>query len=176
MLPILAIGQSMGGAAVIRAAARCVDIRAVVTEATYARLDAVMRRRVRLCVGPFASPVVKTCYRLGAQKLGTDPRDVCPERDIARISPRPVLLIQDSLDIVCPRNESNRLYAAALYPKERWIVPRAPHTCAFRVAPKEYERRVTDFLIRALVPPLSVEALAALPRSYSCIAYPSLYL
>ena len=148
--PIAAIGQSMGGAAAIRAAARCNDIRAVVAEGTYAQLDAIMRRRVRLCVGPFAPAIARTCYRLGTQKLGMELCEVSPERDIARISPRPVLLIQDNLDIVCPRSESNRLYAAAGFPKERWIVPRAPHTCAFRVAPREYERRVSEFLIRAL--------------------------
>ncbi len=149
-LPILAMGQSMGGAAVIRAAARCADIRAVIAEATYAGLDEVMCRRVRMCVGPFAAPVVKSCRRLGAQKLGTDLSNVAPALDVARISPRPILLIQDNLDIVCPRSESNRLYAAAIEPKERWIVPRAPHANAFRVAPREYERRVIDFLNRSL--------------------------
>lgn len=175
-LPIAAIGQSMGGAAAIRAAARCKDIRAVVAEGTYARLDAIMRRRVKLCVGPFASPVVKTCYRLGAQKLGTDLRDVSPERDIARISPRPILLIQDDLDIVCPRTESNRLYAAAIQPKERWIVPRAPHSCAYRVAPKEYERRVTDFLIRSLAATCPDEERSSRPRSYNFGVQPSFHM
>lgn len=150
-LPMLVLGQSVGGAAAIRAAARSEHIRAVVTEATYAQLEAVLHRRVRLCVGPFASPVARTCYSLGTQKLGMDIREIAPERDIAQISPRPVMLIQDNLDIVCPRSESNRLFAAAREPKERWIVPRAPHTGAFRVAPREYERRVTSFLDRALI-------------------------
>lgn len=149
-LPIAAIGQSIGGAAAIRAAARCEAISAVVAEGTYACLEAVMRRRVRMCVGPFAGPVARSCYRLGTQKIGMELRDIAPERDIARISPRPILLIQDALDIVCPRSESNRLYAAACHPKDRWIVPRAPHSCAYRVAPMEYERRVTDFLISSL--------------------------
>jgi pimeloyl-ACP methyl ester carboxylesterase len=148
-LQIAALGHSMGGAAIIRAAARCTEIRAVIAEATYARLETVMRRRVKLCAGPFASRVFTTCNRLGEQKLGASLSQVAPERDIAKISPRPVLLIQDSLDFVCPRADSNQLYAAALQPKELWIVPRAPHTCAHRVAPKEYERRVTDFLNRA---------------------------
>jgi pimeloyl-ACP methyl ester carboxylesterase len=175
-LPIAVVGQSIGGAAAIRAAARCLDIRAVVAEATYAQLDAVMRRRVRLCVGPFASRVVKTCYRLGAQKLGMDLRDIAPERDIALISPRPILLIQDNLDIVCPRSESNRLYAAAMQPKERWIVPRAPHTCAYRVAPKEYERRVSEFLVRSLSLPEHNEQPAMRPRSVNYDCYPPAYL
>ena len=146
---IAAMGQSMGGAAAIRAAARCTDIGAVVAEATYARLEAVLRRRVGLCVGPFVSPVARSCCRLGSQKLGTDIGEVAPVSDIARISPRPVFLIRDDLDIVCPRSESNRLFEAARWPKEQWIVPRAPHSCAYRVAPREYERRVSDFLLRA---------------------------
>jgi len=148
-LQIAALGHSMGGAAIIRAAARCTDISAVIAEATYAQLETVMRRRVKLCAGPFASRVFKSCNRLGEQKLGAALSEIAPERDIAKISPRPILLIQDNLDIVCPRHDSNRLYAAALQPKERWIVPRAPHTCAYRVAPREYERRVADFLNRA---------------------------
>jgi uncharacterized protein len=150
-LPIAVVGQSMGGAAAIRAAARCTDISAVVAEATYARLDAVMQRRVRMCVGPLAPRVAPSCCRLGSQKLGADLHDIAPEIDIALISPRPVLLIEDGLDFVCPHSESTRLYAAARAPKERWLVRRAPHSCAHRVARAEYERRVTDFLNRALV-------------------------
>ena len=42
------------------------------------------------------------------------------------------------------------LYAAAKGPKERWDVPYAPHTYAHMVAPREYERRVVDFLDRVV--------------------------
>jgi uncharacterized protein len=140
----------MGGAAVICAAARCQRIRAVVSEAAFASLDAAMRRRVNLCFGPFASSVAASCSRIGEQNYGLKLDDVAPEREIAAISPRPILLIQDSLDVLCTRQESERLYAAAKQPKERWIVPGAPHTYASTVAPAEYERRISRFFQDAI--------------------------
>ena len=149
-LSILGVGQSMGGAALIRAAARSNDIKAVIAEAVFARLDTVLRRRVKFVVGPFVKPVVNSCYRIGANKLGNEIYTMDPELDIASISPRPVMLIQDNLDFVCPRSDVNRLFEAAKEPKERWIVPRARHARAHSSAPREYERRVTNFLIRSL--------------------------
>ena len=149
-LPIVGIGQSLGGAALIRAAARELEIKAVVAEAVFARLETVLKRRVKFMVGPFVKPVMRSCYRLGEKKFGRDIYKLDPETDIAAISPRPVMLIQDNLDFVCPRSEVNRLFEAALEPKERWVVPRARHTRAFAVAPREYERRVTNFLSRSL--------------------------
>lgn len=149
-LPILVIGQSMGAAAAIRAAARCEAIKAVVAEASYAHIETLVRRRVRLCAGPFASKVARNCYRLGEQKLGKDILSLAPIEDIGKISPRPVMIIQDNLDLVCPRKEQKLLFEAANEPKELWIVKRATHTTAFRVAPREYERRVVGFLLRAL--------------------------
>ncbi len=149
-LQIAGIGQSMGGAALIRAAARSSEIKAVVAEAVYARLEPVLKRRVKFMVGPFVNPVMRSCLRHGEKKFGRGILNIDPVDDIGLISPRPVLLIQDNLDFVCPRSEANRLYEAAQEPKERWVVPRARHTRAFSVAPREYERRVTGFLARSL--------------------------
>jgi fermentation-respiration switch protein FrsA (DUF1100 family) len=148
-LPVMALGESMGGAAVICAAARCERICAVVSEATFATLDDALMRRVKLCFGPFAPSVAESCSRIGEQDFGLKLSDVSPERDIAAISPRPILLIQDSLDVLCTRQESERLFNAAREPKERWIVPAAPHTYAFTVAPGEYAHRVSKFLTSA---------------------------
>lgn len=147
-LPILAIGESMGGSAVIRAAATCDRIRAIVSESTYATLGDALRQRLKL-VGPLAKRVAEHCHQIGAEKYDVDIADVSPERDIGQIGARPVLIIHDNLDVLCTRSETDRLYAAASQPKERWDVPYAPHTFAYLVAPREYERRVVDFLNRA---------------------------
>jgi len=148
-LPIFAIGESMGGSAVIRAAAKSDRIRAVVSESTYATLSDALNQRLKL-LGPFAGRVADHCHRIGAEKYDVSIRDVSPERDIAHLGVRPLLIIHDNLDILCTRAETDRLFAAATGPKERWDVPYAPHTYAFLVAPREYERRVTDFLNRAV--------------------------
>jgi fermentation-respiration switch protein FrsA (DUF1100 family) len=148
-LPILALGESMGGAAVIRAAAHCKTIRAVISESAFATLDNALRHRLKI-LGPYAREVATECYRIGVEQFGVKLEEVTPEREIAALSPRPLLLIPDNLDILCNRKESDRLYAAAGEPKERWDVPHAPHTFAFMIAPKQYERRVCQFLSRSL--------------------------
>ena len=148
-LPILAIGESMGGSAVIRAAAASDRICGIVSESTYATLNDALRQRLKL-IGPFARRVADHCHQIGADKYDVDIADVSPERDIARIGPRPLLIIHDNLDVLCTRSETDRLYEAANEPKERWDVPYAPHTFAYMVAPREYERRVVDFLNRAV--------------------------
>jgi len=148
-LPIMCLGESMGGSAVIRAAAVCESIRAVVSESTYATLADALYQRLRP-LGPFAKRVADRCHTIGIEKYDLCIADVSPVQVIERIAPRPVLLIHDNLDVLLPRVETDRLYAAAGEPKERWDVPYAPHTFAFMVAPRDYERRVVDFLDRAV--------------------------
>lgn len=148
-LPILAIGESMGGSAVIRAAAASSAIRAIVSESTYATLNDALRQRLKV-IGPFAQRVAERCHQIGAAKYDVDIADVSPERDIARMEPRPLLIIHDNLDVLCTRLETDRLFNAARSPKERWDVPYAPHTFAYMVSPGEYERRIVDFFDRAV--------------------------
>ena len=148
-LPIFAIGESMGGSAVIRAAAQSPHIRGMVSESTYATLHDALWQRIKL-LGPIASSVAKRCYIIGASRYGVQIADVSPERDITRFTPRPILLIHDKWDLLCTRKESDRLYDAAGEPKERWDVPYSPHTFAFMIHPKEYERRVINFFDQCL--------------------------
>jgi fermentation-respiration switch protein FrsA (DUF1100 family) len=145
-LPIGALGESMGGAAVIQAAARTQALRCVIAEASYAALDRVVQQRLTLALGPFASGVLQACRRISAEEMALDISQVSPEAQIARIGPRPVFLITDGLDLTCPRRESDRLFAAAHEPKERWIAASAPHCLAFRTYREAYTNRVSAFL------------------------------
>jgi uncharacterized protein len=167
-LPLFAIGDSMGGSAVIRAASLCDRIGAVVSESTYSTLADALERRLKL-LGPFAGRVAGHCHPIGASKYGVTIADVSPVRDIAALAPRPVLIIHDNLDVLSPRSDADSLYAAAGEPKERWNVPYAPHTYAYMIAPREYERRVVGFLDRAVE---KVRRRAQPPREH-VIAAPS---
>ena len=74
-----------------------------------------------------------------------------PESLIARISPRPVLIIHGELDnAACTVDDARRLYRAAGDPRELWIVPGAGHCGAHAAAPQAYEERVLGFFDRAL--------------------------
>ncbi len=145
-LPVFALGESMGGAAVLMAAARSPAIRGVVAEAAFASLDQAVNQHLKWFVGPFAPAVTASCRRIGKERLQLDTSAVVPENSIAAISPRPILIIQDGIDAVCPARETDRLFEAAGEPKDRWLVPVAWHCAAFAVARREYERRVSGFL------------------------------
>lgn len=149
-LPIAALGESMGGAAVIQAAARTEALRCVITEASYASLDRVVRQRLAFAFGPFADSVAQACRQLSIEEMSLDIANVSPEAQIAQISPRPVLLITDGLDLTCPRRESDRLFDAAQEPKERWIAATAPHCLAYLTNRAAYTERVSGFLTQNL--------------------------
>ena len=140
----------MGGAAVIQAAAHTQAIRCLVTEASYASLDRVVRQRLGLALGPFSGPVLQACRQISTDTMDLDISSVSPEAQIPKVSPRPVFLITDGLDLTCPRHESDRLYAAAGNPKERWIAPTAPHCLAFLTHREAYTDRVRSFFRKNL--------------------------
>ncbi len=67
------------------------------------------------------------------RRAGYHFRQVEPLRDIAAISPRPVLLIHGQDDRVVDPRDAQCLYAAAREPKELWLIPNADHCGAYKV-------------------------------------------
>jgi fermentation-respiration switch protein FrsA (DUF1100 family) len=73
---------------------------------------------------------------------------------IARIAPRPLLLIHGTADDYVPIANFHQLQAAATSPSgsqvATWIVPGARHAQAFKKTGAEYVTRVTAFFDAAL--------------------------
>lgn len=151
-LDLCVIGNSMGGAAAILAAASDMRIKALVVEAAFARLSESVEQRAKFIAGPFAKQFTAKCREIGLQTEGLklDIDTVNPIDAIAAFSPRPIMLITDGMDLTCSRMQSDTLFNAASGPKERWIAPAAPHVLASRTYRTEYETRVVGFLNRGL--------------------------
>jgi fermentation-respiration switch protein FrsA (DUF1100 family) len=145
------LGHSMGGATVIRAAAQTPEIHAVVTEGAYASLADTIANDFTTFTGLPRFPFAPLAVTLGEWQTGLDIERVQPVDDIARISPRPVLLIHGLADAAIPPENGRRLYQAAGEPKSLWQPEGVGHVTAVRHQPDEFEKRVIAFFDEALL-------------------------
>jgi dipeptidyl aminopeptidase/acylaminoacyl peptidase len=82
---------------------------------------------------------------LALRNSGMDTESLVPERVIARIAPRPLLLISGREDQLVPRWMTDRLYEAAREPKQLLVVERAGHGGFTEAEPERYGRELSTF-------------------------------
>ena len=139
-------GVSMGGEVLLETAARDTRLRAVVSDGSARPEDADkalpphgMERVVRGVMAPASRALAGTRAAPSLTPL------------IARIAPRPVLLVASSGDPA--EIPTNRVYARAGGPTTQlWELHGVGHVAGVRRRPAAYEARTIGFLDRALVP------------------------
>jgi fermentation-respiration switch protein FrsA (DUF1100 family) len=144
------LGISMGGATAILAAAQDARIRAVVDDCGFSDAPSVIAASFEHFIHLPAFPFAPATVWIAEQRAGIDVNLARPMDVVARISPRPILIIHGLADFVVPVENSERNFAAARQPKQLWLVPGAKHGQAHTVAKAEYERRVDEFFKSAL--------------------------
>ena len=139
------IGYSMGAAVAIMSCANNTDVEALVLDSAFASHRGVVeynfRRAFRLPSAPFAWVADYLLWWRAGYRF----RQVEPLRDIAHITPRPILIIHGGRDSIVSPNDAALLYAAAQEPKELWVLPGADHCGAYFEDRHAYVKRVTDF-------------------------------
>lgn len=143
--PIGVLGISLGGAIALRGTARCPKIKAVVAEASFAQLDHAVSNHFQQMVGFMAPVLCMPTVMMGERMIGTKMSSISPMSDIGKIAPRPVFLIADGADDLCPPSETELLMQAAGIPKSIWTVPNAGHASGQNADKQEYIRRVVAF-------------------------------
>jgi alpha-beta hydrolase superfamily lysophospholipase len=146
------LGTSMGAAIALQAAAIEPHVAGVVAEAAFANLREVSFDYAGLHLSPWLGktllrPASVVALFHAEQKAGFDVDDVSPERAVAA-RPFPVLLISGIDDNSVPPRHSVRIYAAAIGPKELWLVSGGRHSRLVRHVMEEYEQRVSGFFLR----------------------------
>jgi uncharacterized protein len=132
-------GGSMGAVTMIRATAQYPQIEAMVADSPFATLEDEMNLRI-----PF--PIMRSLIRFFAEKeSGVTPELVRPVEDIARISPRPILIIQGLGDGMVPLDSAQRLYDAAGEPRQLWTENDVPHLNMYAYYKTRYIKRVIKF-------------------------------
>jgi len=71
--------------------------------------------------------------------------------DIARISPRPVFLIQGMGDGMVPLDSAQRLFDAASEPRQLWTENDVPHLNMYSFYKTRYTKRVIKFFDETLL-------------------------
>jgi fermentation-respiration switch protein FrsA (DUF1100 family) len=145
------LGQSMGAATAILAAARIPEIGAVVTEGAYASLTEFIANDFAHLTGLPRFPFAPLMVALGEWQAGLDADLVRPVDDIAQLSPRPVFVIHGLGDTVVPPENGQRLYQAAGEPKSLWQPKNVGHTTAVHKEPVEFEARLIIFFDKTLL-------------------------
>ncbi len=119
------LGLSIGGSAAIHAAARDPRIRAVVTVGSFAHPRAAM-----LAMGlghPLLAPGMPLAFRIAEWRVGARFDDLAPERHIAHIAGR-ALLVHGEDDRVVPVGDLERLRCSSDGRAEAWRVPGRGHS------------------------------------------------
>lgn len=145
------IGFSMGGAISLATASLCPNVVAVVSDCTFGELTTIIRNAAlqRGYPRPGAELVGCLVELLASLRVHADLFSADPIRTIAKISPRPVLIMHGEADTAIPVSEAYRLFSAAREPKELWVVPGAGHRQIEEIQPIEYRRRIVEFFDRA---------------------------
>ena len=146
---IALFGQSFGAATALNSAASLPDVAAVVSDSAYA--DATERLNFEIHRVTGLPPLFGRGMGVAASVLyGIDP-SVTPERSMAQLAPRPVLLIHGTGDTRIPVENAYRLKAATDSPNvELWIVTGAEHTRSYAAEPALYTQKVVSFFEQSL--------------------------
>lgn len=153
-------GVSRGGSTALLVAARDQSVWGVVTDGAFPTRGTMLAYMLRwaeiyvsnsyfwkgmpLCVFRFLSWTARV---RSERRLNCRFPDV--ERAVARLAPRPWLMIHGGKDAYIGPDIARALFAEARAPKELWLVPKAKHNRCREVAPDEYATRVRDFFARS---------------------------
>jgi pimeloyl-ACP methyl ester carboxylesterase len=143
------LGFSMGAVVAIAGSAKMPEIEAVAAESPFASYEKTATRYAKKFFGAphWVMPLTFFCTRL---RLGFDPEEGSAIRYVARIAPRPILIIQGGADSRMPDSEGESLFKEAREPKEYWFVPGADHGTVYETAPDTFRLKVGGFFDRYL--------------------------
>ena len=140
------VGHSMGGAVVIRAAARIPQVKTIIAESAFTSLEDNINQGVRELIGLPPFPFAPMVIWFGEREAGVKIQLVRPIDDLPLIAPRPIMFVHGELDPLVDLTNCQRLYEAATEPKALYLIPDAGHAGLMEADPVEFERQVVTFL------------------------------
>ena len=146
----VALGISMGAAALCFAASRARELDAVILESLYHDLGSTFQNRIGskfpAWFGRFRRGVIWVTER----RLGLRLRQIAPVDHISELAPAPVLLLTGAEDPHAPPHDAARLFARCCGPREIALIPGADHANLVQAGGRLYRNLLLGFLDRRL--------------------------
>ncbi|HVB75141.1 MAG TPA: alpha/beta hydrolase [Ktedonobacteraceae bacterium] len=139
------IAYSMGAAVAIMAMARSNDIETLVSDSAFATHSSVVDYQLRRVFRRSSRLVTWMSDTLLWWRAGYHFNQVEPLRDIAKIAPRPILIIHGGKDTLVDPRDGPLLYDAAQEPKEIWMLPDADHCGVYFQDRAAYVNKIIEF-------------------------------
>jgi uncharacterized protein len=144
--PCAALGISMGGAALCFAAEKSRVFDAIVLQSVYHDLASTFQHRVGCEYPGWFKHFRKGIVWVTERRFGMRIREISPLAHVAKLAPRPVLLMTGSLDPHTPPHEM-QLLADQLPETGRFeVIPDAGHEDVFEVGGLAYQQLILSFL------------------------------
>jgi len=139
------LGTSFGGASVARAAAYDNRLQAVVIQSSFSSLPQALEDAFDDLSPLPAWPFAPIMIFIGQKRLGLDIEQVNSARDLAKVSPRHLLIIHGVHDHLFPVEHAQAMYNAANEPKTLWLVEDMGHINVAIVKPEQFQAHVLPF-------------------------------
>ena len=140
-----ALGLSLGASTTLLAAAQDLRIKAIVDDSGFSDATNVVASSFEHFIGLSPFLFAPITIAISEWRTGTNIKTIRPAGVVGRISPRAVFIIHCLGDHIVPPENSRRMFAAALEPKQVWWIQTGGHVDGHNVVREEYERRVTSF-------------------------------
>ncbi len=145
-----ALGFSMGASTTIMAAARDPRIRAVVDDSGWSDVYHWLKPSLRAVFIHPSDRFSALSLKFAELRADISLDGLKPKEDIARIAPRPLLIIHGTADESVPPGDSEQNFASAREPKELWMIEGAAHGATVAPGGATSSGRVIEFFRRAL--------------------------
>lgn len=141
---VVAIGQSMGGAAALLGDGP-VAADGIVLESVYPTIEDAVANRLAMRFGFLGRMAAPLLYMQIPLRTGVGRDELRPVDAIRKVRV-PVLVAGGSRDLQTPQEETQRMFDAAQGDKVLWLVDGAAHEDLYAYDPVQYKARVLAFL------------------------------
>ncbi len=145
------VGQSAGAATGLIIFSRNHEIKAMVSDSSFADLNSELEHALPFYTKEIIQPLFLPGIQLWARLVhGIDTNQVNPEEAVKNLKDQHVLFIHSQIDKIVPLSHFYRLKNAAGSAAESWLVPDAPHIVTTERHPEEYVYHLVKFFDKYL--------------------------